>query len=45
MPIIENIFWVSPNTTLKRKAQVSLGEGSGKNLELFLLRKGHSILI
>ena len=38
--VIENIFWVSlSNTKSKGSGYVPLGEGSGKNLKMSLMRK------
>ena len=37
--IIGNIFWVSLEREIEGSAHVLLGEGSKKNLEMFLLRK------
>ena len=42
--IIENIFCVSL-TRNRREMHVSLGEGSGKNLDMFLLKKCNFFLI
>ena len=39
------IFWVSPNAKSKGTAHILLDNGSGKNLQMFLLRKGNFIMI
>ena len=44
--IIENIFWVSlSNAKLNGSTHVLLGEGRGKNMDWFLLKKGNFIMI
>ena len=44
--IIENIFWVSlSNAKSNGSTHVLLGEGRGKNMDWFLLKKGNFIMI
>ena len=46
MLIMENIFQVShSNTKLKGSTHVLFSKGRGKNLDMFLLRKGNFIMI